>query len=245
MKSHVSMFTLLSIVVSLTQPAWSMEGRPFETPHSAKRKRGEKSQSPEGDLQEDGKNSLVFVKTEDESGEENEEKKTSLKKKKVELTEIPDLSTYFDNGHLEINHDNYDTILNSCKLHKDDIRKYEGGVFIKDWKVSVGFKPLIELLEPFRNIKSFKLKIDWTHWDEEENLARLMRKTILLYENLETLDISNCRLTDENMREIMESIQYPEKLRVLDVSHNPLSIKVRKNLQDYFENLVSLGSSQD
>jgi hypothetical protein len=222
MNSCVSLFALFSVMLSLTQPAWSMEeDKTSENPHLLKRQREEDKQNPlpQPPLKRE-KQDEAAINPPLEEGEEQkiedlpqplkETDSQEEKQKTRKLTDIRKLRPYFDRGYLEINHNNCGTLLDYFKNYRISFFNYDRGVFVKNWKASVGFDSVRELLYSFTHIKSFKLRIEW---DKEGDVTPLICQAIQFYENLETLDISNCHLTEANLEDVIKSIPYPDKLR--------------------------------
>jgi hypothetical protein len=110
MKLHVSMFALLSIMVSLIQPAWSMEGNPSETKRSAKRKRDEKKESllPRPSLKNEKKDEdaihPLLEKEKEIEASPQPLKERDLEEDERNLMDSIKLRPYFDNGYLQIRH---------------------------------------------------------------------------------------------------------------------------------------------
>lgn len=177
------------------------------------------------------------------------EEKEALSKRAEELTwagrarrklmDIVQLRPYFDVGYLAIKNANYETILGFAEnpKYKASFSNYSGGVFIKRWKASAGFDPLLDLLINFALIKSFKVRIEW---GQEGNTADLISRSLQFFEALEKLDISNCGLTDANIQDILDSIPNPDKLKVLDMRNNNLGEDAQEKLQNHFKNLTRL-----
>jgi len=158
------------------------------------------------------------------------------------LAEIKNLKKYLFKGNIEITPENHQVLLKHSIFYETAFKTYDKGVTIKGWNASLGFEDLTNLLHNFENLRTFKINIKW---DKEGDISETITRAIQFYENLTELDISNCRLTDEAMVDIMESVADPKKLSLLNVTENKLSKDTLISLKKHFPNLASFKSDAD
>ncbi len=156
--------------------------------------------------------------------------------KETSLVDLKDLRKCFFKGWLEITSDNYECLLQYSEMHETAFNNYDRGVFIKQWKASLGADKLLDLLFKFTHITKFKLDVMWDQ--DDVDMAETISRSVQFFPSLTELTIAKCRLTDGGMTDVMESIESPALLRILDVRDNPLSEGILLQIREFFTNLT-------
>lgn len=156
--------------------------------------------------------------------------------KETSLVDLKDLRKCFFKGWLEITPNNYECLLQYSEIHETAFNNYDRGVFIKQWKASSGTDKLLDLLFKFTHITKFKLDV---MWDQEGiDMAETISRSVQFFPSLSELTIAKCRLTDSSMIDVMESIERPTALKILDVRDNAISEGILVRIREYFTNLI-------
>ena len=83
---------------------------------------------------------------------------------------------------------------------------------MKKWISTKGGRELLEILLKLSDIRRLKIEIDWKEEEKEEEIIEKIEISTSSYPKLELLDLSDCRLTDQQLLGILEGLQ--------DISHD-------------------------
>ncbi len=158
--------------------------------------------------------------------------------KETRLVDIKDLRKCFFKGWLEITADNFECMLQYADLHETAFNNYDRGIFIKQWKASLGAEQLLDLLFKFTHITKFKLDVVWD--TENADIAETISRSVQFFPSLVELTIAKCHLTDDGMSDIMECIENPASLKILDIRKSPLSETMLPRISEFFGSLIDL-----
>lgn len=155
-----------------------------------------------------------------------------------DLTALTELRRHFFKGYLEITPDNIESIQQYTLMYESSFGRYTGGVYVKRWKTSTDRESLQDFLFKFTQITKFKMEPVWDR--DDGDFADILIRSVQFFNDLGELTIAGCCLTDGHMEDILESIPSPEKLRILDIRNNPLSVAVLPRIQGKLPRLVDL-----
>ncbi len=158
------------------------------------------------------------------------------------LIDIKELKRYFFKGSLEITPENYQTLNKFTVSDAQAFQIYDKGVWLKKWKSSLGFEPLVDLLHSFEKVKIFKVQMDW---DEEADVSEPLARALQFYGELTELDLINCKLSDQSVWDIIDSLPFPDKLKVLDLRENDLSPNTLEKIKDRLPNLTTFNFNNE
>jgi len=156
------------------------------------------------------------------------------------LDEIEELYEHFYRRYLEITPENCKDLVEFYQKYKPSFGSYQGGIFLKDWQKSNELANLKNLLKSIRNIKKFKVNCGM---EDGTSFAKEAIRAMQLYKNLVELDLSGCQISDGIMEDIRASIVLPEKLRILNISNNNLSLELVATLRATFPNVQIISTS--
>ena len=154
------------------------------------------------------------------------------------LDDLHEIRKYMFKGFLEITPANYESVLNYTTMYESSFRLYNQGIFVKGWKSSLGTEHLVDLLLFFGHINKFKMTVVWDN--ENVDMSETICRGIQFFEKLGELTISGCRLTDDNMTDIMDSIRNPDILQILNVRENRLTSSSVSKIKERFLKLIDL-----
>ncbi len=157
------------------------------------------------------------------------------------LTDIKELKKYFFQGNLEITPENYQDLIKFTGFYTTAFQSYDKGIWLKKWKASLDFEPLVDLLYSFKKIKSFKVQMKW---DQEADIAESLARAIQFYEDLVELDLANCKLSDTGMLVILGSLAVSHKLQSLNVIGNLFNVKILDENKKYLPGLLILNGQK-
>lgn len=155
-----------------------------------------------------------------------------------DLTAIKELRKHFSRRFLEITPDNIQIIQPYTMMHESSFDEYTGGVYVKQWKTSTEIETLREFLFKFTRITKLKIEPIWDRNDAD--IAGTISQSVQFYGDLGELSIAGCALTNSHMEDILESVPNPDKLRILDIRNNNLTITILPRIQEKFTQLRDL-----
>ena len=151
------------------------------------------------------------------------------------LDELSGIRKHMFKGSLEITPNNLASIQEHTVLYESSFGAYDRGVFVKAWKASLGTDQLLEILLKFTHITKFKFDVIW---DKDVDLSETISRSVQFFSDLGELSIAGCRLTDQGMDDVIESIQNPDKLKILDIKSNGLTSAVVLKIRERFTKLI-------
>lgn len=161
----------------------------------------------------------------------------------VRLIDDPDIDPYINiYRYLEITPDNYLELQGHATgmFKRGMFNRFDGGTAIK-WKspVSYDMKTFLPLLRSLQSIKEFKAEIEGN--GSPISFATLIAKGVQGFERLEEMDLSNCSLTDDEMRAIIKSTA-SRQITKLDIRGNRVTSKILPDIREKFKRLKKLES---
>lgn len=153
------------------------------------------------------------------------------------LSDIKELKRYIYKGNLEVTPLNYQSLHKVAESHSEVFQQHGEGLWIKNWKASLGFEPLLDLLQSFEKVRRFKVQVEW---DQEGDISEPLARALQFYEELTDLDLSGCKLNDEGVWDIMDALPAPKKLRSLHLQGNNLADDTLEKLKSHFPDLKQL-----
>ena len=156
------------------------------------------------------------------------------------LTDKRDIRKHFFKGMLEITPKNYQILLKHSISSEAAFHSYDKGLSVKGWPVSMGMDSLMELLVSFSKVTRFKMDINWDTAGQEEEVGEAIARSLQFYEQLTSLELSGCRLSNASWQEIVACIPQPICLKELDVRNNLLTEEIIRNIPGRFPNLIRL-----
>jgi len=155
-----------------------------------------------------------------------------------ELTALTELRRYFFKGYLEITPDSLESIQQYTMMYESAFGIYTGGVYVKRWKTSADRECLQEFLFKFTQITKFKMEPVWDK--DDADFADILIRSVQFYGDLGELSIAGCRLTSSHVEDLMDSVPNPEKLKILDIRNNNLTLEVLPKVREKFTKLIDL-----
>lgn len=155
-----------------------------------------------------------------------------------DLTALKELRRHFLKGYLEITPDSLESIQQYTMMYESSFDMYTGGVYVKRWKTSQDREALQDFLFKFTQITKFKMEPVWDR--DDADFAETIMRSVQFFGDLGELAIAGCRLTNSHVEDIMDSIPNPEKLRILDIRNNSLTVAILAKVQEKFTKLIDL-----
>ena len=155
------------------------------------------------------------------------------------LEKIKEFKPLFRRWFLELTPDVCnESFLRYTEMYEQSFECYNKGIFVKGWKSLDDMTVLSEILHSFNAVTKVKIDIKWG--DEEGDLSELILRTIPHYEDIAELHLPGCRLTHDHIEELLESIQRPEKLKILNLENNVFTHETEPFIRSRLEGLVEL-----
>lgn len=113
------------------------------------------------------------------------------------VIDIEELRPHIRQSNIEITPDNIEQITRLGVLYQRVFKKYDKGIYIRNWQSSRMTENLLELLLKFSKVKTLKVEIDWQKEEDEGGISEVVERVTSSYSKLINLDLSNCRLTNQ------------------------------------------------
>ena len=143
---------------------------------------------------------------------------------------------------IEITTENVRRILS---INQTTLSAFMHGIFVKNWMSSRGNTELLEILTRFTNIKKMKIQMKWVKENEENEFIECIERAVRFYPNLHELDISDCRLTNQTLLNILQNLSNSDCLKTLRVRRNYLSAGIIEEISVHYPSIVDLDIEKD
>lgn len=156
------------------------------------------------------------------------------------LIDDPELMKHIRRGYLNITPQNYEELSQHAQgfVKKGLFNRFDGGIWIRAEETKDLDTEIVLLLSrTMHKVKKYRVSMDVSR--SRESGVDLIAESLYGLNHLKEIDMSNCSLTDGNMREILDAISSPD-VEVLNISNNRITQALLPSIRRKLERLVEL-----
>ena len=156
------------------------------------------------------------------------------------LIDDPEVMKYIRRGYLNITPQNYEELSQHAQgfVKKGLFNRFDGGIWIRAEETSGLDTEIVLLLSrTMHNVTKYRVSMDVSRLGSSG--VDLIAESLYGFNRIKEIDLSNCCLTDGDMREILEAISSPD-VELLNISNNRITQEIVPRISRKLKNLVEL-----